>query len=404
MNSVKIGIIKEGKTPVDRRTPLTPEQCRLVMQQYPEAVVVVQSSKVRSFTDDEYQEQGVEVVQSLEDCDIIMGVKEIPVEWLMEGKTYMFFSHTIKQQPQNRKLLQEILRKNITLIDYECLKDNSGERVVAFGRYAGIVGAYNGLRTYGQRYNLFDLTPAYQCKDLEEMKQEFVKIKLPPVQIVVTGRGRVARGAEEVLKGAGATYVSPGEYLQGTWDYPVYTLLASSDYYARTDGQAWDSNYFYKNPGKVVSAFPRYLPKTDILVAAAFWHPKSPVLFTEEDMRKPEFKVKVIADITCDINGSIPSTKRATEIIEPVYDFNPHTGKIHDPYSHPDNVSVMAIDNLPCELPRDASQAFGEQLITNVFPALLSKEKGTVVQGAIIASSGKLCSSFEYLEEYTQQV
>jgi saccharopine dehydrogenase (NAD+, L-lysine forming) len=403
MNHLSIGIIKEGKVPVDRRTPLTPEQCRAVMDMYPHVTVLVQSSKVRSFSDDEYRNQGVNVVDTLEDCDIIMGVKEVPVDWLMPHKTYMFFSHTIKQQPQNKKLLQEVLRKNITLIDYECLTDEAGERVVAFGRYAGIVGAYNGLRTYGQRFNLYDLTPAYQCKDLAEMQTEYQKIKLPPIKILVTGRGRVAKGAEEVLKGTGIQCVSAEAYLKNEYSGPVYTLLASSDYYARLDGQPWDSKFFYKNPEKVVSVFSKYLPATDLLIAAAFWHPKSPVLFKEDDMRKPEFKIRVIADITCDIDGSIPSTKKATEIVDPVYDFNPFSGEIEEPYSDPDNVSVMAIDNLPCELPRDASQSFGEQLIKNVFPALVAGSNNAVVSGAIIAQKGNLCPSFEYLQEYARQ-
>ncbi|SFG60573.1 NAD(P)-dependent oxidoreductase [Pontibacter chinhatensis] len=400
MRKLKIGIIKEGKVPVDKRVPLTPKKCVEALQEFPEMEIVVQPSDIRCFTDAEYQELDIPLQQDLSDCDVLMGVKEVPVDQLIPNKTYFFFSHTIKKQPHNAKLLRAVLDKNITLIDYELLKTPQGQRVVAFGRYAGIVGAYNGILTYGKKHQLFDLKPAYQCHEMEDMQEEYFKVKLPPIKIAVTGGGRVAGGAMEVLDKMGIRKVSVFDYLYKQFTEPVYAQLHSGDYNARPDVEVWDSPDFYANPHLYKSTFRKFTRVTDLLMACAYWDPSAPKLFTEEDMRQADFKIDTIADITCDVDGSIPSTKRASTIPDPAYDYNPETGELEPPYSKPGNITVMAVDNLPCELPRNASRDFGRLLIDNVFPQFFNGDAGGMLERGTIARNGKLTAAFSYLQDY----
>ncbi len=398
----KIGIIKEGKVPVDRRVPFTPEQVKELKEKF-DVEVKCQSSNIRCFSDEEYNKQGVLVNGSVEDCDILMGVKEVPLESLMENKTYFFFSHTIKKQAYNRELLHKVLEKNIQLIDYETLTSKNGTRIVAFGRYAGIVGAYNGILTFGKRYNLFDLRPAHQCFDLEDLKTEFNKVKLPPIKIVLTGGGRVSKGSMEVLFGMGIKRVSPIEFLEKEYNEPVFTQLNSRDYNKRSDDKGFERTHFYSHPELYESDFLKFSSVADVLIAGAFWNPQSPVLFKVEDMVEPGFKIKVIADITCDIEGSIPSTVRPSTIDAPVYDFNP-TERVEEPaFKEEGNITVMAVDNLPCELPRNASEDFGRELIDNVIPALLLEDPDAIIDRASITTAdGKLNSHYTYLQEYVE--
>jgi len=400
MKNITIGLVREGRVPPDKRVPFTPLQTEEIVQRFPQVSVVCQSSAVRAFKDDEYAEVGIPVVDSLSDCDILMGIKEVQIADLIANKTYLFFSHTLKKQPYNKKLLQEILKKKIRLIDYEALKDTQGNRLVAFGRFAGIVGAYNGLLTYGKRYKHFTLRRAFECFDINDLKLELRKVNLPPVKIALTGSGRVAKGAMETLDTAGLRKVSPAEYLNRTFNEPVYAQLGSSDYHVRTEGGHFNRDEFHKSPQKYRSNFGNFMKVTDLLLAGAFWNPQSPVLFTEEDMRSPDFRIRVIADITCDINGSVPSTKRATSIDDPVYDYDPSTGKLEPAMSNPNHVTVMAIDNLPCELPRSASEEFGHDLIDRILWPLLIEDPEKVIARATIAENGNLTSYFEYLRDY----
>lgn len=400
MKNLKIGIIREGKVPTDKRVPLSPVQARQVKEQYPQVHLVVQHSPIRCYTDAEYASEGIEVVPNVSDCDVIFGVKEIPLEMLPAGKTCFFFSHTIKKQPYNRKLLQAVLAKKIRLVDYETLTDSSGRRIIAFGRWAGIVGAYNGIWTYGQRFNLFHLRRAHECFDLEDLKTEFAKVKLPPVKIALTGGGRVAKGALEVLLGMGIRKVTPAAFLTERFQEPVFTQLNSRDYNRRTDGADFSRDEFFKYPERYESAFGPFACQADILLAAAYWDPRAPALFSRKEMTRPEFAIQVIADITCDIEGSIPSTKKASTIADPVYDFNPEDDRIEAAFSDEGNISVMAIDNLPCELPRDASTNFGEQLLQNVLPCLLGTDPNDVIGRATIAENGQLTKKFDYLTDY----
>lgn len=398
---IKIGLIQEGKIPVDKRVPLTPNQAVELQKKF-EVKVVAQSSRIRCFSDEDYTTVGIEVVEDISDCDILLGVKEVPLNELVENKTYFFFSHTTKEQPYNQNLLKTIIDKKIRLIDYEGLTDNKGARVVAFGRYAGIVGAYNGIMTYGKRFNLFNLRPANECYDLEDLKSEYSKVKLPPIKIILTGRGRVSKGAEEVLEGMGINKISPSAFLTEQFDQPVYAQIHSDEYNKTKDGSTFDIKKFHSTPTEFEGDFLKYTKEADILIAGAFWDPNAPVLFTKEEATKPEFKIKVIADITCDIEGSIPSTLRPSTIDDPIYDYSAKQGTEQLALSNEDNITVMAVDNLPCELPINASNDFGRQLIDNVLPHLFTGDKEDVIKRATITENGKLTEKYSYLQNFLE--
>lgn len=398
---MKIGLINEGKIPPDKRVPFTPLQAEEIEQRFPFVKVICQESSVRCFKDDEYRALDIEVRSSLQDCDILMGIKEVPIDSLMEGKTYLFFSHTIKKQPYNRALLQAILKKKIRLIDYEALKDKQGNRLVAFGRYAGIVGTYNGLWTYGKRYGGFMLRRAHECYDVNDLKIELRKIKLPPVKIILTGAGRVGKGAMETLDSAGIRKVNPSDFLTKPFNEPVYVQLSSADYHTRKAGGHFNREEFHLYPERYASTFLEYTRVADVLMAGAYWNPKAPVLFTRQDMLSPDFRIKIIADITCDIEGSIPSTKKATSIVDPLYDHDPVTDTLKPALSDDRSVTVMAVDNLPCELPRSASEEFGKDLIDKVLPVLLqTNDVDDIIKRATITENGKLTEQFLYLTDY----
>lgn len=398
--NLKIGIIREGKVPPDKRVAFTPLQAEEIQQRYSNVKVICQESPIRCFKDEEYANLDVKVQSDMSDCDILMGIKEVPIANLIADKTYLFFSHTIKKQPYNRKLLQEVLKKNIRLIDYEALKDKQGNRLVAFGRYAGIVGAYNGLWSYGKRTGHYSLRRAHECYDVNDLKLELRNVKLPPVKIILTGAGRVGKGSMETLDSAGIRKVSPQEFLQRTFNEPVYVQLSSSDYHKRKEGGHFNREEFHKNPERYDSYFVEYAKVADILMAGAYWNPKAPVLFTKEDAMKNDFKIRIIADITCDINGSIPSTKQASTIVDPIYDYNPSTDAVETALSNEDNITVMAIDNLPCELPRSASDEFGRDLIDKVLPLLIGNDVDEVIARSIVAEKGSLTQHFSYLQDY----
>lgn len=400
MALIKIGLIREGKNPPDKRVPFTPAQAEEIEQRFPHTKVVCQQSKVRCFEDSEYEARDVNTQPEVNDCDILMGIKEVPIGMLVPDKTYLFFSHTIKKQPYNRKLLQAVLEKRIRLIDYEALKDTQGNRLVAFGRFAGIVGAYNGLWAYGRRFNQFELRRAFDCFDVNDLKLELRKIKLPPIKIVLTGAGRVGKGAMETLDTAGIRKVSAVDFLTKTYNEPVYAQLSSADYHQRKEGGHFNRDEFHRNPERYQSTFNKFLKVTDILIAGAFWNPQAPVLFTREEMLTQDFRIKIIADITCDINGSIPSTVRASSIPDPLYDYNPETNSDLPAFSNEKFVTVMAVDNLPCELPRSASDEFGRDLIDRILKPLLFEDTEGIIKRGTIAENGKLTAEFAYLQDY----
>ncbi len=400
---IKIGIIREGKVPPDARVALTPEQCAEAQVELP-VRIVVQPSPIRSFKDSEFTEHGIKLQEDLSDCDVLLGVKEVPLTQLMADKTYFFFSHTIKKQPYNKVLLQTILQKNIRLIDYEALTDAKGERLIAFGFYAGIVGAHNAVWTYAQRTRLFSLPRLCQSHDYAEVLALYDVLKLPPIKIVLTGRGRVASGAAKNLKDMNIRQVSAIEFLTQEYEEPVFCQLQAADY-ARHRGASpsddFDKAHFYKHSAEYVSTFAPYQRKADIFINGIFYDKKAPMFFTAEEMAAPDFRIKVIADITCDImpDSSVPSTIRASLIADPVYGYNPHTKAECKPYI-PESIDMMAIDNLPSELPRDASAFFGRQLLERILPELLKGRASEAISRGVITENGQLTQPFEYLSDY----
>jgi saccharopine dehydrogenase (NAD+, L-lysine-forming) len=399
MPKYRIGVLREEKIPHDKRVPLTPIECSELMREHPEVEIYVQPSTFRCYSDEEFLAFGLNIREDLSFCDILLGVKEVPADKLIPGKKYLFFSHTVKKQPHNQKMMKALIEKKIEMIDYETLTDYEHNRIIGFGRYAGIVGAYNGIRAYGMRYDLFHIKPANKCRDKAELEEEMKRVKLPNIKIVVTGGGRVANGVIETLGTLKIRKVTPYEFLHHSYREPVYCQLHSKDYNDAKDGHSWTLKEFYEEPEHYFSTFKPYTKWADLLISAHFWDPKAPVLFTKEDMRSPGFHIAVVADITCDLNGSIPCTVKASTIDDPFYGFNPQTEKIDIPFSKT-SVTVMAVDNLPCELPRDASDGFGRDLVERVFPALLGKDEDGIIERATICKDGKLRPNFEYLHDY----
>lgn len=396
---MKIGILREGKMPRDKRVPFTPAQCIILQREFG-AEVLVQPSDWRSFSNDEYRAAGVKLEEDLSTCDVLLGIKEVPLTELIPGKKYFFFSHTIKKQPHNKKLMHELIAKKIQMIDYECLTDPHFNRIIGFGHFAGIVGAYNGIRGYGLRYGFFDLKPAWQCHDMNELKEELRKVKLPNMKMIVTGNGRVANGAIELLGMLHIRRVTPYEFSHYSFREAVYTQLHSYDYNEPKNGLQWDRDRFYAHPEEFRSTFAKFTPHCDLLIHCSFWDPRAPRLFEKEEMRSPEFRISVIADVTCDIDGSIPSTTKPSSIAEPFYGYNPNSGDATDNAFGNDVITVMAVDNLPCELPRDASESFGKELIEKVLPALQGNDPDGLIDRGSICKEGKLMPRFGYLSDY----
>ena len=396
-----IGLSKERKNPPDNRVALSPIQCVALQQRYPEVQVVVESSPSRCFSDEAYREVGIQVVDSLEHCDVIFNIKEVPSEALIAGKTYFFFSHTIKKQPYNRQMLQSILQKNITLIDYEVLRYETGARVLGFGRYAGVVGTYNGLLVYGKKHGLFTLKPAHESKNYADILTQLLRVDLPNMRIVITGGGRVSQGALDLLRAIQIREVTPNQYLHIEYNEPVFVQLNSPDLYVHPTLKQWDTKHFYQHHGEYISQFKGYAACTDLLVNGIYWTEDLPRLFETEDTQDPEkFKPTVIADISCDVEGSVPITYKATSIKDPVIGWSRRTLSPCEPYTE-DSVDVMAVGNLPNELPKDASEEFGEMLLQLVMPEFMS-EKSRLIEEATITQSGNLTAHFQYLSDFVQ--
>lgn len=394
-----IGIIRERKSPPDTRVPLTPKQCKHILEHHPDWQITVESSPARCFSDEEYREHGIKVSDDMSDCDVLMGVKEVPIDDFIANKVYFIFSHTIKEQPYNKKLLKTAIAKEIQLVDYECLTDLKGKRIIGFGGYAGIVGAHNGLLGYGKKFELFELKRAKDAKDFDELKSDYKKIDWPNFRTIITGGGRVASGAIEVMKATGIREVSPEEYLEQSFDEAVWCNVSSRDYYRHKKSNEFVKS-FYDSPENFNCVFLPYAEKTDLMINGIYYNPDGPPFFAAEDMTEERFRISVIADVTCDIapEASIPSTLYASTIADPFFDYNPITKKEEVPFQK-NNVLMMTIDNLPNELPRDASQFFGDVLIKKVLPEL-AKAQSALIEGASICKGGALTSFFEHLSDY----
>ena len=397
---MKFGIIKERKNPPDRRVVFSPKKLRELQEKFLTAKIEVESSNIRVFTDEEYTKENIQVSKDMTVCDVLLGVKEVPVDALIPNKKYFFFSHTIKKQPYNRNLLKAILDKNIELYDHETITKENGMRLIGFGRYAGIVGAYNGFRAIGLTTKSFQLPKAETLDSKKELIKELQKITLSnKFKILLTGNGKVAYGAKEMLDAMNIKQVSVDEYLSKTFNEVVYCMIDVLDYNKRKDGQIIDNLDFYNHPETYESNFMRFAEVTDFFIAGHFFGDGSPYLFTREDAKKQNFKIKYVADISCDIDGPVASTIRPSTIAEPIYGYHPKKEKEVN-YTDKDAIVVMAVDNLPCELPKDASEGFGEMFLENVIPAFFNNDKDGVLARAKMTENGKLTEHFSYLQDY----
>ncbi|HUR10713.1 MAG TPA: NAD(P)-dependent oxidoreductase [Flavitalea sp.] len=392
-----IGLVREEKIPADNRVALTPAQCKWI-QKTTGIRIIVQTSSSRCFSDNEYLQAGIPVQEDLSECDVLLGIKEVAVSKILSGKKYLFFSHTKKQQPHNREMFQAFLQNKVTLIDYECLEHDDGQRILGFGFFAGIVGAHNGMMAYGKRSGKFELSRVFQQKSLRSLIHTYFGLKIPPIKIVITGSGRVAHGILEVMNLMGIIEVDPDEFLQRTFEYPVFTQLKGRDLYEKKTGSSYSREDFHVNPSSYRCLFPPYGRQTDILMNGTYWDPGVPRLFEWSDMEDPSFSIQTIADITDDTGGSIPCNLGDATIENPVYGVDRIMRKKTDPYLR-GGIDVMAVGNLPNELPRDASRYFGEQLIKYVLGDLV-KGDSIIIKRATMIEAGKITSQYRYLEGY----
>ncbi|GAL81012.1 lysine ketoglutarate reductase [Algibacter lectus] len=397
---MKFAIIKERKNPPDRRVVFSPSKLAEAQKQFPQANFKVESSVIRVFPDQDYKNAGFEVSENVSDCDVMLGVKEVPIEALIPNKKYFFFSHTIKKQPYNRKLLKAVLDKKIELYDHETIVSEKGFRLIGFGRYAGIVGAYNGFRAWGGlKFNTWQLPKAGPLPNQQALINELNNLALPNIKILLTGSGKVANGAQEMLDAMSIKSVSVTDYLNNNFNEPVYCKIDVLDYNKRKDGQVIDNQDFFDNPQDYESSFMRFAKVTDYYIAGHFYGDGAPYLYTRTDVKSPDFNVKVVADVSCDVDGPVATTLRASTIADPIYGYNPETESEID-YKDSKAIVVMAVDNLPCELPQDASEGFGEMFLKAVIPAFFNNDADGVLQRAKMTENGKLTENFAYLQGY----
>lgn len=395
-----IGLIREGKIPADNRVALTPAQCRWLHMNRPDIKVIVQHSPTRCFKDIEYTRAGAEVKEDMQEADILFGIKEVPVEMLIAGKTYLFFSHTKKLQPYNRRMLQAIMEKKITLIDYECLEHDDGTRIIGFGFFAGIVGAHNGMMAYGNKTGAFKLDRVGKASTFQRLIHTYFGLKIPNIKIAITGSGRVAHGLLEIMNLMGIHEVEPEDYAKREFKYPVYVHLKGADLYQPHDGTAYNREHFHDHPTAYRSLFKNYVAHTDILMNGVYWEKNIPRLFEMEDIPKGDFRIKTIADVTDDKNGSVPCNLGDSTIEDPVYGVDKTSFEKTAPYL-PDTIDVMAVGNLPNELPKDASRYFGEQLIKYVMIDLIDGNS-EMINRATIIKEGILTDEYAYMKEYAE--
>ena len=400
---MKFAIIKERKNPPDRRVVFSPQTLAEARKRFPDAEFVIESSDIRVFSDEDYKKYGFEVKDDVSDADVMIGVKEVPVEALIPNKDYFFFSHTIKKQPYNRDLLRAILDKNIRLYDHETIVGPNGYRLIGFGRYAGLVGAYNGIRALGIRDGLFDLPKVETLADLQEVKSVLDTIKLPAVKILLSGTGKVAKGAKEILDHLGIKEVSDALYLTSEFTEPVYCRVDVMVYAKRKDGKVGERVEFYKDPSEYESKFMPYAKQTDFFIAGHFYGNNAPFLFTRQDAKDPHFRINLVADISCDIDGPVASTIRPSTIEDPFYGYDP-VSETEVAFNAENAIAVMAVDNLPCELPKDASEGFGETFLEHVLPAFFTNDANGILERAKITDAGKLTQKFAYLQDYVDGI
>lgn len=405
---MKIGIIRETKVPEDYRVALTPNEIVSLQQQFANAEFVVQSSPTRAYSDEEYRSKGVTVRDNIDDCDLLLGIKEAKIETLLPNKHYFFFGHIAKMQPYNKPLLQKMIAQKITFSDYEYLVDDKNQRLCAFGWWAGVVGVYNTLRAYGIRTNKFNLPAPDRQFTLERLISTLQTLPQFGAKIMVTGNGRVSHGAQHVLDTIGCQRVSPSEFLTiEKTEAPIYTVADVDLLVKRKDAEnlTFDLNHFIQNPEVYESAFFPFAKAADILLCCHFWAPQNPVYLSETELKCSELRISVIGDVTCDILGSVKSTLRASTHAEPFYDYNPATAQEEPPFSSAENITVMAVDTLPNALAIDTSSYFGEALSKYVMEPILkgNLDSDPVIERATILKNGELTERFSYLKDFVEK-
>ncbi len=400
--AITFAIIKERKNPPDRRVVFSPEKCKEVVKLYPDARIIVEASDIRIFPDEAYREAGFEVVEDVSEADVMLGVKEVPVDALIANKKYFYFSHTIKKQPYNRKLLKAMLNKNIEMFDHETIVGAKNNRLIGFGYYAGLVGAYNGFRALGLRDSLFELPKVESLADLNAVKAALDKITLPAMKIVLSGTGKVTKGAKEILDHLKVRELTDADYLTKDYNEAVYCLIDVSEYNKRKDGGVFNKDEFYKDPSGYESDFMKYAKVSDMFITGHFYGNGAPFLFTREDAKSPDFKINLVADVSCDVDGPIACTLRASTIADPFFGYDAQT-ETETAFDAPGAITVMSVDNLPCELPKDASEGFGDMFLDHVIPAFFNNDKDGILKRAQITSNqGKLTHRFAYLQDYVE--
>ena len=396
---MKFGILKERKSPPDRRVVFSPDALVQLKQLYPAAELKVERSDIRIFTDQQYGAAGIELTEDIADCDVLFGVKEVPVASLIPNKKYFFFSHTIKKQPYNQKLLQAVLKNNIELYDHETIVDANNRRLIGFGRYAGMVGTYNSIRAFGLKFELFKLPKAETLGGKDEMVRHLKRLVLPPIKFVITGTGKVGGGIKEILDAMKVKQVTVDNYLTKNYTQPVYVQIDVMDYNKRTDGQVINCKDFYTNPAAYVGNFERFTRVSEIVITGHFHANEAPDILTKEMLQSKDCKIKVVGDVSCDINGPIACTLRSSTIENPIYGYLASEHKEVDVF-HPAAIVVMAVDNLPCEIPKDASEGFGTMFLKHVIPAFFNGDKEGLLARAKMTENGKLTPKFSYLQDY----
>lgn len=432
---MKIGIRKETQYPSEKRAALTPEHVRKIVEQGVE-VVVQPAEGQRIFTAQEYLNAGAVVSEDLNDCSIIFGVKEVPIPDLIPNKPFVFFSHTIKGQNYNMPLLQAILDKNVTLFDYELVKNDEGFRIIFFGKFAGYAGVIDSLWLMGRKLKsegiespFRNIKQATEYNLLSDAKEEFnlvgkeIEEKGLPNEIVpfitgFTGYGNVSKGAQELYDLLPSVELKPDELsdfiAKGEFSNKVVYKVEfkEEDMYSNLNQTGFNFDHFVQNPSEYSSLMHKYIPNLSMLVNGIYWEERFPKHVTKSMLKEsystgqPQ-KLKVIGDITCDIEGSIEMTIKATPSSNPSYVYEPLTELIKDGVEGNGPV-ILAVDKLPAELPRQASKTFGDALHPFV-KALASADYSVDIEKldlpeefkhAIIAHKGKLTKDFQYLQKY----
>jgi len=397
-----IGLLRETKNPVDSRVALSPDQVAALQKRFPEHGFVVQTSGTRAFTDEAYRKAGVRVMEDMSCCDVLFGIKEVDIDTLIPDKHYFFFGHFAKMQKANRRLMQALMNKRITFSDYEYLVDDKNQRVCAFGWWAGFVGTYYTLRGYGLRHHLYNLPKPDRNFTMEQLHQSLQAVQLPAVKLLITGNGRVSQGSQQLLEEIGAVRLTEEQFLTDTPVSKLSFFAANADLLVtRCDGRDFQWDDFLNNPTSYRSDFMRFGRHADILISAHFWAPDAPVYLSKTDLQDPTLKIRMIGDITCDIQGSIQSTLRSSTHDYPYYDYNPLTATEEPAFSSDRNITVMAVDTCPNALPKETSTYFGNNLIQHVFIPMLEGLHSDIIERSTILDKGLLTSKFAYLKPFS---